>query len=74
LIVKEVFWGRGLRGEITMDSQLLSALLGAIGTLVVLKLHEAQDWQDYARVVVLAIAGALAILILAYAAFAISRM
>lgn len=57
-----------------MDSQLLSALLGAIGTLVVLKLHEAQNWEDYPRVVVLAIAGALAILILAYAAFAISRM
>jgi len=58
-----------------MDAQLLlSALLGAIGTLVVLKLHEAQDWQDYSSVVVLAIAGALAILILAYAASTISRM
>lgn len=59
-----------------MDSHmrsLLPALLGAIGTLTVLKLHEAQTLWDYAMVVVLAISGAIALYILARVAIAMSK-
>jgi len=55
-----------------MDSKLLPALLGAIGTLIVLKLHEAQTLQDYAMVVVLAISGGLALYILTRVTIAMS--
>jgi len=60
-----------------MDSHtrlLLLAFLGAIGTLIVLKLDKAQTLRDYALVLVVAIFGGLGILILAYVALAISRM
>jgi len=57
-----------------MDSQVLPALLGAIGTLIVQKLDKARTLRDYALVLVLAIAGGLALLILGYVALAISRM
>lgn len=57
-----------------MDSHMRSlwpALLGAIGTLIVLKLHEAQTLRDYVMVIVLAVSGGLALYMLADLASAI---